>query len=196
MAPTIIVGDDESAGDVAARLLELADNQRQVRVRTDLPRPAFEVPDALYRKYGGRGKRSDAERRVNAVDKMVADDDATTTVTSDDDLPDGAGNVDPDDVDDVGGPITSDDELPEVARNIDPPANGEYPDSGDQGAATDGSPAEQRNSDDDARTGGNPDPGASSDQGDQGDKPVKAARKRAPRKAAAAKPAADAGDGK
>ena len=138
MAPTIIVGDDESAGDVAARLLDLADHQRQVKVRTDLPGAAFEVPDSVYDQYVGKSKRSDDERRTNAFAKRQADDDTGRVVTSDDELPPEVLNADPDSIDpEQVGTITSDDELPAGARNIDPPANGDQGDSGDQPPADD-----------------------------------------------------------
>ncbi len=174
MAPTIIVGDDESAGDVAGKLLRLADHQRDVQVRTDLPSPAFEVPDAVYEKYTGRTRRPEAERRVNAVDRMVADADTPDAVTSDDELPDAARMADPADVDpDAAGAVTSDDDLPREAVNVDPPANGEYPNAGDQGAAAD-----------------------ADETGTEPTKPTKrAATKRAPRKAAAKSAPAPAGGG-
>jgi hypothetical protein len=138
MAPTIIVGDDESAGDVAAKLLELADNQRQVKVRTDLTGAAYEVPDHVYAKYVGRRKRPDAEVRENAFAQRQAEADAPVSVTSDDATPDGAVNVDPDDVE--VEPVSSDDVPPREAINVEPPSNGV--DQGDQGdgdppAATD-----------------------------------------------------------
>lgn len=131
MAPTIIVGDDENAGDVAARLLDLADRQRDVRTRTDLSSPAFEVPEAVYDKYVGRAKRSDEERRTNQQATMQAEADAPTVVTSDDELPEAARVADPADVGDkVAGQIEGD-ELPDSAKVVDPPSNGDAPDSGD-----------------------------------------------------------------
>lgn len=126
---TIIVGDDESAGDVAAKLLELAENQRQVRVRTDLGRPAFDVPDAVYKRYAGRGKRSEAERRVNAVDEMVAADDEQTAIVPSGDLPASAVNTDPHagaaaELAELANPPAGD-ELPASAVNAEPPSNGD-----------------------------------------------------------------------
>lgn len=159
MAPTIIVGDDENAGDVAGELLAAADNQRQVRVRTDLPRPAFEVPDDLYKKYVGSRTRPDDEQRVNAVDELPADDEPLVS----DDLPDAARNVEPGtgDVDQLAGDLVSE-ELPDAARNVEPPSNGDAPDDGS----------------------GNPDPDADADvEAEQAPKP----RKRAPSRRAATK---------
>lgn len=135
MAPTIIVGDDESAGDVAAKLLELADHQRQVKVRTDLTGAAFDVPDHVYARYVGRGKRPDAEVRENAFAKAQADADAPVTVTSDDDTPAEALNVDPDTVE--VEPVSSDDTPPREAINVEPPSNGVDQGDGDPPAATD-----------------------------------------------------------
>lgn len=128
---TIIVGDDESAGDVAAKLLELADNQRHVRVRTDLSSPAFDVPDDLYRKYTGRRKRSEAEQRVNAVDRMVAADDAAGAIEPSGEIPAGALNTDPHaaELAELAGP-TEGDKLPAAATNTEPPSNGD--DQGEQ----------------------------------------------------------------
>jgi hypothetical protein len=175
MAPTIIVGDDENAGDVAARLLELADHQRQVKTRTDGPKMAFEVTDAIYEKYTAKGgERSTDEQRANSVQRMIeqqgADD--PDTITSDDELPALAISNDPyldGDLANIDDPIEGD-ELPDAARNIDPPANGSAPDDGS----------------------GN-DPNADDD--DQADKPAPKPRKRAARKATKAAAPAPAGSG-
>lgn len=126
MAPTIIVGDDENAGDVAAALLDAADNQRQVRVRTDLNRPAFEVPDELYKRHVGRKARSDDEQRVNSVEGELGDD---ADPIEGDELPDAARNVEPG-TGEITGPIEGD-ELPAEARNVEPPSNGDAPNDGE-----------------------------------------------------------------
>lgn len=120
MAPTIIVGDDENAGDVARELLDAADHQRDVRVRTDLARPAFEVPDELYKRHVGRKTRSDDEQRVNSVEGELGGDDQAPTG---DELPAAAQNVEPG-TGDVGGDIEGDD-LPAAAQNVEPPSNGD-----------------------------------------------------------------------
>ena len=122
MAPTIIVGDDENAGDVAAALLAAADNQRQVKVRTDLARPAFDVPDELYKKHVGRKTRSDDEQRINSAAEVPGDDE---TIEGDE-LPDGARNAEPG-TGEITGEIEGD-ELPEAARNVEPPSNGDQGD--------------------------------------------------------------------
>ena len=181
MAPTIIVGDDENAGDVAARLLELADHQRQVKTRTDGPKMAFEVTDEVYEKYTkGGAERSTDEERANAVQRMIeqqgADD--PDAITSDDELPDLAKSNDPyldGDLSEIDQPIEGD-ELPDAARNIDPPANGSAPDDG---------------------SGNDPDADAEdNDDDDQAETPKpKPARKRAARKATKAAAPAATGSG-
>lgn len=188
MAPTIIVGDDEDAGDVAARLLDLADNQRQVKVRTDLPSAAYDVDDKTYKAYVGRHTRSDDELRVNSVQDAADADDAEGAITTDDEVPDAARNIDPSDVEqsEVGGPVRSDDELPDLAVNALPPSNGDAPNSGDTGTATDGDAGNQLNSDPDARTDG------TATEPEQKAQP----RKRAPRKAAKSTAPAAGSDGK
>ena len=124
MAPTIIVGDDENAGDVAGELLKLADNQRQVRVRTDLSSAAFEVPDAVYKKYVGRRSRSDEEQRVNAVDDQQRKIDAgDPDAIVGDELPDSAKVAEPGDGDDLTKIVG--DELPDSAKIVEPPSNGD-----------------------------------------------------------------------
>lgn len=167
MAPTIIVGDDESAGDVAAQLLKLADRERDVKTRTDLSRPAFTVPDELYDRYTN-GDRSETERRVNAVEELSAADDADTQVTTEDEIPASAVNADPRDVAGVGAPIEGDD-IPAGAVNADPPGT---------------APADQTNP-------GQDDAG----QDDQPAKKA-APRKRAPARKATKSTPADAGDAK
>lgn len=133
MAPTIIVGDDENAGDVAAALLAAADNQRQVKVRTDLARPAFDVPDELYKKHVGRRTRSDDEQRINSVAEVPGDDE---TIEGDE-LPPAAQNAEPG-TGEIAGDIEGD-ELPDAARNVEPPSNGDQGD-GDQGDQGDAEP--------------------------------------------------------
>jgi len=125
---TIIVGEDEQPGDVAAKLLDLADHQRDVQVRTDLARPAFDVPEALYAKYAGRGKRSDDERLVNQRAQQQADADAGERIDGDE-LPDSARVVEPGEGDDLSARIVSD-ELPASAQVVEPPSNGDAPDDG------------------------------------------------------------------
>jgi hypothetical protein len=132
MAPTIIVGDDENAGDVARELLAAADNQRDVRVRTDLRSPAFEVPESLYKSHVGRRKRGDDEQRINAVEGELGDD---APPIEGDELPDSALVVEPG-TGDLGGEIVGD-ELPESARVVEPPSNGDAPNSGDAGDQAD-----------------------------------------------------------
>jgi hypothetical protein len=119
MAPTIIVGDDENAGDVARELLDAAEHPRHVRVRTDLARPAFDVPDELYKRHVGRRTRSDDEQRINSVADVGGDDQAIEG----DELPPAAQVVDPG-TGDVAGDITGD-ELPAAAQVVEPPSNGE-----------------------------------------------------------------------
>jgi hypothetical protein len=127
MTSTIIVGEDEQPGDVAAKLLGLADRQQDVQVRTDLARPAFDVPDELYKRYAGRGKRSDDERLVNQRAQQQADADAPEQLTGDD-LPDTARVVEPGDGDDLSKIV--DDGLPDSAKVVEPPSNGDAPDDG------------------------------------------------------------------
>jgi hypothetical protein len=129
MAPTVIVGEDENAGDVARELLDHADNQRQVKVRTDLPSAAFEVPDDVYAKYVGRRKRPDDERRVNQVAEQVRAAGAEDEIEQGDELPDSAKVVEPGDGDDLTR-IEDGDELPREATNVEPPSNGEAPNDG------------------------------------------------------------------
>lgn len=128
MPPTIIVGDDENAGDVARELLDAADHPRHVRVRTDLARPAFDVPDELYKKHVGRKTRSDDEQRINSAAEVPGDDE---TIEGDE-LPDAARNAEPG-TGEIAGDIEGD-ELPAAARNAEPPSNGDQGD-GDQGDA-------------------------------------------------------------
>jgi hypothetical protein len=182
MAPTVIVGDDENAGDVAARLLDLADHQRDVKVRTDTRGPAFDVPDDVYLRYIGKGDRADDEQRVNAIarqqDEQAGRDDLDGPLVSDE-LPALAVNADPMDNTDGFGEIEGDD-LPEAARVVEPPSNGDAPNDG---------------------SGFTPDDDGDGDQGDEPeveDKPKPKPRKRTPRKAAsspATPPAPDAGTG-
>lgn len=184
MAPTVIVGDDENAGDVAARLLELADHQSDVQVRTDMRGPAFDVPDDVYDQYIGKGKadgRPDDERRANAVARQQAAqtkrDDLDGPLVSDE-LPDLAKVAEPGDGDDLR--TIEGDDLPDAAKVTEPPSNGDAPDDG---------------------SGFDPDDQGDGDQGDEPDpepdtKPKP--RKRAPRKTAqpaksTPPPAADAG---
>jgi hypothetical protein len=127
MTSTIIVGEDEQPGDVAAKLLGLADRQQDVQVRTDLARPAFDVPDELYKRYAGRGKRSDDERRVNQQAQQQADADAPEQLNGDE-LPDTARVVEPGDGDDLSEIV--DDGLPDSAKVVEPPSNGDAPDDG------------------------------------------------------------------
>lgn len=127
MTSTIIVGEDEQPGDVAAKLLDLADRQQDVQVRTDLARPAFDVPEALYAKYAGRDKRSDDERLVNQRAQQQADADAPDLIEGDE-LPDSARVVEPGEGDDLSEIV--DDGLPDSARVVEPPSNGDAPDDG------------------------------------------------------------------
>lgn len=128
MAPTIMVGDGENAGDVAARLLSLADNQRHVKVRTDLARPAFDVPDELYEKFvKDAGDRPDDEQRLN--DQPPGGD---PTGIEGDELPGEATNAEPGEGD-ITAPVEGDD-LPAEATNAEPPSNGDTNDHDDDEA--------------------------------------------------------------
>lgn len=179
MAPTVIVGADENASDVARELLGHADNQRQVRVRTDLPATAYEVDEATYKRYVGRRRRDDDEQRINQFDEQVREATAEDSVTSGDEVPREALNVEPGTGDDITG-IQSGDEVPREARNVEPPSNGDAPNDG-----TGFEQAVEPNADPDAQRGGEPEPAP---------KP----RKRTAAKRAAAKttPSADSGAGK
>ena len=117
MAPTIIVAQGEDTGEVARKLLALADHQNQVSMRTDLDRPAFVVPDHVYDRFTGKGgKRDDAERRLNQQEPG-------TPVPDGDELPESAVNVEPG-TGDVDSTIVGDD-MPAAAVNAEPPANGD-----------------------------------------------------------------------
>lgn len=132
----IIVGADESAGDVAARLLELADHQNDVQTRTDGPGMSFEVPEKVYQAYTAKGgDRPEPEQRANSVQRMLSQQgaDDPDAIRSDDELPEGARIAEPGTgADDIAGEIVAD-ELPDSAVVVDPPGNGDAPDAGDQG---------------------------------------------------------------
>jgi hypothetical protein len=138
MAPTIIVGDGEDAGDVARRLLDAADSTRTVRVRTDLGPAAYDVDDVTYERFTrSAGDRPDGEARANSVQRVSDAADAEGRITSDDELPDTARVADPGaGFDDIAGPLVGD-ELPREAINVDPPANGDGFDDGDGRPLTD-----------------------------------------------------------
>lgn len=177
MAPTVIVGDDETPAEVAARLLDLADNQRDVQLRTDLSRSVgYRVPDELYKRYTGRKSRSDTERQINALDERSAEA-GEVNALSGDEQPDATRTADTTDpAGDLAGDIVGD-QQPETAVNVEPPQNGE-PDA----RTPDGRAARTSND---------------ADQGDEQAKPRKTttARKSTSRRATKATPAT-AGDGK
>lgn len=142
MPPTIIVGDDESPAEVAARLNRIATNQRHVKVRSDLRRPAFDVADYVYAEYIGDRERSVEEQRENAVAEHHAAGAAEDALTGDD-TPDGAVNADPATLDEGLAEVTGD-ATPQSAVNADlspppadpdPEAEPEGDDQGDDGEA-------------------------------------------------------------
>lgn len=162
MPPTIIVGDDENAGDVAAKLLRIATNQRHVKVRSDLRRPAFDVPEYVYSEYvGDTDERGEDEQRANALAAQAAAEEAETSLTGDE-TPDGAANADPGaGLDDELAKMTGD-KTPDSAVNADPFA----------------------------RPDPDPEPETDGDQGDGDTEAKPKPRKRAPRKTAAPRKAA------